>query len=249
MRYYVVSDVHGFYTPFIEALKSKGFFEDKEPHKLIVCGDLFDRGREAKELQTFIVDLMEKDEVILIRGNHEDLFMQLLDEDEGLPRWPHDVNGTYNTGLQLIEGDDTMSMIHPQRYVASARRTPYVSKIIPSMLNYFETDHYIFVHGWIPCFNQGGERYIRSWRDATLDLWENARWLNGMQMWGAGIKEEGKTIVCGHYCAAYGHSLIEGKGREFEAGADYSPFYADGIIAIDACTKYSNIVNCIVIED
>ena len=40
MKYYVVSDVHGFYTPLVSALKEKGFFDDKEPHKLIVCGDL-----------------------------------------------------------------------------------------------------------------------------------------------------------------------------------------------------------------
>ena len=39
MKYYVVADVHGFYTELITALTEKGFFEDKGPHKLIVCGD------------------------------------------------------------------------------------------------------------------------------------------------------------------------------------------------------------------
>ena len=75
MKYYVVADVHGFYTELIAALDEKGFFKDKEPHKLIVCGDLFDRGQEAVALQAFIVDLMKKDEVILIHGNHEDLIV------------------------------------------------------------------------------------------------------------------------------------------------------------------------------
>ena len=51
MRYYVVSDVHGFYTPLVTALKCTGFFEDTEPHKLLVLGDLFDRGSEAVKLQ------------------------------------------------------------------------------------------------------------------------------------------------------------------------------------------------------
>ena len=69
MRYYVVADVHGFYTEMISALKEKGYFDDKSPHKLIVCGDLFDRGSEAKEMQRFIIELLEKDEVILIKGN------------------------------------------------------------------------------------------------------------------------------------------------------------------------------------
>ena len=50
-----MADVHGFYTEMISALKEKGYFDDKSPHKLIVCGDLFDRGSEAKEMQRSIV--------------------------------------------------------------------------------------------------------------------------------------------------------------------------------------------------
>ena len=73
MRYYVVSDVHSFYTEMIKALTEKGYFEDKEPHKLIICGDMFDRGSESVAMQKFIMELVEKDEVILIRGNHEEL--------------------------------------------------------------------------------------------------------------------------------------------------------------------------------
>ena len=56
MKYYVVADVHGFCSILKDALKEKGFFNDEEPHKLIVCGDLFDRGGEAVELQNFILD-------------------------------------------------------------------------------------------------------------------------------------------------------------------------------------------------
>lgn len=36
MRYYVTSDVHGYFRELKSALSEKGFFEDKEPHKLIV---------------------------------------------------------------------------------------------------------------------------------------------------------------------------------------------------------------------
>ena len=75
MRYYVVADIHGFYSELKLALNEKGFFSDALPHKLIVCGDLMDRGAEAKEVQQFIIDLMDKDQVILIRGNHEDLMI------------------------------------------------------------------------------------------------------------------------------------------------------------------------------
>ena len=50
MRYYVISDVHSFYSETMQALSEKGFFEDKSPHKLNVCGDLFDRGSESVKM-------------------------------------------------------------------------------------------------------------------------------------------------------------------------------------------------------
>lgn len=54
MKYYVFADPHGYYTYLVEALKENGFFEDKKPHKLIVCGDLLDRGKETVKMQEFI---------------------------------------------------------------------------------------------------------------------------------------------------------------------------------------------------
>ena len=78
MKYYVTADVHGFYTEFCKALEDAGYFTDPEPHRLIILGDLFDRGREAVEMQAFILDLLAQSAVILVRGNHEDLFEVVL---------------------------------------------------------------------------------------------------------------------------------------------------------------------------
>lgn len=47
-RLHVVSDVHGYYTQMKSALEKAGFFSDDAPHKLIMLGDIFDRGHEAK---------------------------------------------------------------------------------------------------------------------------------------------------------------------------------------------------------
>lgn len=62
----------------IAALREKGYFEDEGPKKLIVCGDAFDRGKEAVEMQNFLADLVAKDEAILIRGNHDDLLEEFV---------------------------------------------------------------------------------------------------------------------------------------------------------------------------
>ena len=55
MRYYVVTDIHSFFKQMKSALEEKGYFKDNGPKKLIICGDLFDRGPQPKELEKFIL--------------------------------------------------------------------------------------------------------------------------------------------------------------------------------------------------
>ena len=63
------------------------------------------------------------------------------------------------------------------------------------------------------------------------------------------VIEDGKTIVCGHWHASYGHSKIHRKCTEFGPDAIFAPFNDKGIMALDACTAHSGFVNCVVIED
>ena len=258
MKYYVVADVHGFYSILKTTLEEKGYFKDKDPHKLIICGDIFDRGNETLEMQAFISDLIDKDEVILIRGNHEDLMVELVqDLEAGFGKSLLGVNysnGTTNSLMDLTNSDLVETKFNPKSMPNKFYNTDFYKKILPKMLNYYETQNYIFVHGWIPCFEQYVDyeveyKYQQNWRDAELTQWEQARWINGMFAASQGTIEPNKTIVCGHWHASYGHAVLEGKGKEFDKQSDFSPYYAKGIIAIDACTAYSKKINCIVIED
>ena len=244
-----ISDVHGYYTQMKSALEKAGFFSDTTPHKLILLGDLFDRGHEAKQLQQFILEQMEQDKIILIRGNHEDLFVELVTTDAGMPYSYHKSNGTYDTALQLTGFDPVMASIRHYDFADAAKDTPFYKEIIPAMLDYFETEHYVFTHGWIPSVPNRDKSYsyISSWREAGREQWNQARWFNGMDA--AQTADENKTIVCGHWHTSYGHSKYEHKGTEFGEDADFSPYYGPGIIAIDACTAFSGKVNCLVIED
>lgn len=170
MRYYVISDVHGYYTQMKSALEKAGFFSDTTPHKLIMLGDLFDRGHEAKQLQQFILEQMEQDKIILIRGNHEDLFVELVTTDAGMPYSYHKSNGTYDTALQLTGFDPVMASIRHYDFADAAKDTPFYKEIIPAMLDYFETEHYVFTHGWIPSIPNRDKSYsyISSWRKQTV---------------------------------------------------------------------------------
>lgn len=261
MKYYVVSDVHGYYTELIKALTEKGFFDDKEPHKLIVCGDMMDRGREAQAMEKFMLELLERDELIFIRGNHEDLMIQMLEDieesyDNGYTyvKRHHVSNGTLDTAAQLTGHSPTEIMRNTPEFLSEVRSTAFVSVLIPTSVNYFETMSYIFVHGWIPAIEGEWRKETYSfdpgWRSASKEDWKKARWHNGMKLAEeCGVKEPGKTIVCGHWHTSYGHSKYSKKCAEFMSDAIFEPYYSDGIIAIDACTAHSGIVNCILIEE
>ena len=248
MKYYVASDVHGFHKELCLALEEKGFFADHEPHKLILLGDLFDRGQDAGKTQDFVLELMERDEVILIRGNHEDLYEDLVTRDNGAGLRHHIKNGTYDTALQLTKFDSEKARICPQNFVESARQTPLYQRIIPAMQDFYETENYIFVHGWIPCNYKGGEyTYCPDWRNASETEWKKARWYNGIDA--SETAQAEKTVVCGHWNASYGHAFFENKGSEFGRDAIFTPYFGAGVIAIDACTVCSGFVNVLVIED
>ncbi|MCQ2409394.1 MAG: metallophosphoesterase [Clostridia bacterium] len=260
MKYYVIADPHSFYDEMIEALDEKGYFDDSNPHKLIICGDIFDRGRQADKMQEFVSGLIDKDEVILIKGNHEDLALTLAGNfhhyaENGLNWSHHYTNGTVDTFSQLTNLHINEMERKPGYCVTKMKNTDYFKKIIPAMKNFFETEHYIFVHGWIPCTALGTHGYIRDyiykedWRELDEEEWKLARWYNGMLAASRGVLEEGKTIVCGHYHTSWGHAYLEGVGSEFGEDSDFKPYYGTGIIALDGCTAYSHIVNCIVIED
>lgn len=259
MKYYVVADIHGYYSVLRATLEDKGYFKDKEPHKLIICGDIFDRGNETLKMQSFISDLIDKDEVILIRGNHEDLMLDLvkaLSEGKVDVLYGHHLsNGTTISLLELTNNNMLDARMITKEIANQFYNTVFYKKILPRMLDYYETDKYIFVHGWIPCYAQieGRDRkrylYQEGWRNTEPEQWAESRWANGMLAASQGVIEPNKTIVCGHWNTSYGHSKIEGKGSEFDEDADFSPYYSKGIIAIDACTAHSGKINCIVIED
>ena len=266
MKYFVITDIHAFYTLTRKALEESGFFDEKEKSKLIICGDILDRGKEVFETQAFILELMKENRVILIRGNHEDLLEKMLDEllygdlylfEMGTSHYIK--NGTWQTALTLSGLREDYALAHTKELVAKVKSSDFYRKILPDMVDYYETDNYIFTHGYIPVTADDGNtvyrtyksyRFNENWREASVIDWQNARWYNGMEFVckrRLGVKD--KTVVCGHWSCSYGHAEVDHKCSELGKNAIFDPFYSQGIIALDARTAFSKRVNCIVIED
>ncbi len=272
-KFFVMSDIHSFADEMFKALNDKGFDKSNKDHYLIVCGDLFDRGKKPLEVLKFVQSL--GDRFIYVRGNHEDLLFECVDEMiHGYePSSHHWHNGTFDTilGLCDLTRDDYWRMqvnaINDNNVfsVIEERMKPYLDFINKKSINYFETKNNIFVHGWIPgkpdpnndlsYYDVYGKYdiYDDNWR--TSSFWEYARWKNGMQQYQRGVKEPNKTIICGHWHCSWGWSNLLHQREEFPKKTEgdwlksFEPFIDDGIVALDACTAYSGICNCIVIED
>lgn len=269
MKIFVCSDLHSFFTPFKAALDEKGFEPNNPEHLLVVCGDVFDRGTESVAMFEFLDKLKN---VVMVRGNHEDLLVDLLSRGYSER---HDIsNGTTTTVADLVRLTGTNPS--STREVCSEVKK-LIMPFLDKMVNYFETKNYVFVHGWIPCdaadkfastpWYQNGRKfkYNPDWRDCSDLEWDAARWINGID---AGfVKKEkalepDKTIVCGHWHSSYGHywqavkkavaegkSIFEADSEEFGPKACFEPFKADGIMAVDTCTVYTGKVNVVVLED
>lgn len=260
MKLFAVSDIHSFYEPLVDALTNAGFFEAKDS-KLIVLGDALDRGSDAQKTVEFLLNLHREGRLIFIRGNHEDLYVRCLQaisshkiNEIASGMSVHYTNGTFGTLLQLsgMTSDEAVKL--PDELVKRCYNHLFYTELMEACVDYYETDTHIFCHGWIPAVAEGYDpfctyTYDPDWRNASTDQWRRARWYNGMELaCRFGITEPQKTIVCGHFRTSWGHSHIHHACTERGEDAIFAPFYADGIIAIDACTARTNKVNCLTFE-
>lgn len=247
-KFFVVSDIHGFYDELLDALGNAGFDPNNEDHWLISCGDNFDRGPCPEDVMVYLKVLPRK---ILIKGNHEQLLVECC--ERGYPG-THDIsNGTFGTINEL--GDAGSGYAFDKCCIRTLART---HAFLDSMVNYFETKNYVFCHGFIPvtCNDNLPPYYRRNrpyskmenWRDANQYQWDDAAWLCSFDMIEQGFGIE-KCIVAGHWHASYGRYMVDGTS-EFGPDADFSPFnYKNKLIMIDGCTAHTHKVNVLVLED
>lgn len=130
MRVIVVADIHGDNEKFRMALKSISL---KKVDKLILLGDLIDRGKKSKDVLDTILLLKDTGfkDIIIIRGNHEQMLLDSIENSDNEYIWLK--NGGDKT-LQSFRVNYSNQI--PQKYV----------DLIRSSIYYYEFLDFIFVH-------------------------------------------------------------------------------------------------------
>jgi hypothetical protein len=252
--YFVVSDIHGFHDELVSALKLKGFDINNPDHILIVVGDIFDRGSQARKVYEFLISI-PKERRVMIRGNHEDMFLDMVYKQ--FPDSYDFHNKTVNTFCQLVGIDEEFLLQYFNyadddamlRLQASAKGTwkNVVKQVVKQdvylwvssdeWVNFLELDGFLFTHSFIPFRN--GE-YNPNWRVDTYE--QEWKWAHSGCPWKLfqlgffkAESEKGKTLVFGHWNTSDIHKTV-GK----HVGFNTDIFYGDGFIAIDGGVQIKN---------
>lgn len=222
-RILAISDIHGMYDKFCELLRKVNYTPSVD--KLILLGDYEDRGQKSKEVIEMVHNMVNEWNIIALRGNHDQMFLDWLLTDDPFAAHVYFRNGGQQTlesycGLDWFETGNTYEdakhfiLQHYKHHISFLDSLPY----------YHETDKHIFVHGGI-------NPLYENWK---LTPPEEMIWIRDI-FFNNDTKTD-KTVVFGHTPCINLH------------GTEDIWFNGDKI-GIDGGCAYGLQLNCLVITD
>jgi len=168
-RIIAIGDVHG----CVHALETLVSDVAPDPNDTIVLlGDLIDQGRDSAAVLDFVLELGMRVNVVLIRGNHEEMMLAARDSEAALRYW------------EICGGITTLNSY---RYGAKLSDVPEAHwTLLEACRDFYETEQFIFTHAnYLPDrpMDQQPEHQLR-W--ALLDPEEVRPHISG------------KTVIVGH---------------------------------------------------
>ncbi|MFV0250294.1 MAG: metallophosphoesterase [Bacilli bacterium] len=178
INYYAISDIHGNLDAFKDALSN--IDRECDNTRLILLGDYIDGGKQSCEVLKYIRDLKNiyKDKIIVLMGNHEETFLEWLDDPEymvstfisnidTIMKFLSEMQlKTLNTTPNNNEEYINMSKLCAKYILSNHSSLICWTRNLP---RYFETDSQIYVHAGID--ERGCEKENRYWKNKTQDFY------------------------------------------------------------------------------
>ncbi len=195
-KIFAIGDIHGCLEKLEELMAKLDI--DRQKDTLVFIGDYIDRGKSGKEVVDYVINLQgQYHNVVCLLGNHEQMFMQYLEgSDEELYLGNGGVSTLSSYEIFLSDNIEKRRGKIPEAHW----------KFYESLLPYYETDGYIFVHA--------GIRPGVPLKEQTLDdlLWIRYEFIENE-------KDFGKTVIFGH--TPLMSPLIEKNKIGIDTGAVY----------------------------
>ena len=229
---FAVSDIHGHYELLIKVLNESGFDIKNLGHKLIVLGDLFDRGRENVLVYRYLKNLKTNNKAVILKGNHE-LFFRDLDDNNPLRVHFNYLHNGFDKTISEFSGIPINDLLEYTNYELKKRineNHPELLTWINDLPYYLETKNYIFSHaGFHP------DKALRDmdWRKA---VWTKSETLADIDFMSFGYR---KTLIMGHRPT----SIMGENNYDIHYSQDGQKIYIDGGVA------YGGKINVLKIEN
>lgn len=140
-NYFVIGDIHGMYD-LLDVLLGEWKVDSEQ---LIFLGDYIDRGNDSKKVLQTIMRLKDEYGAVLLRGNHEEMLLQWLDQPSSLANY-YLSQGGYNT-IKSFEIDNGYT--YKKQSLMFQAEYPEVVNLINNLPYYYQDSEHIFVHAGI----------------------------------------------------------------------------------------------------
>jgi serine/threonine protein phosphatase 1 len=192
-KIFAIGDIHGCFDKLC-ALMDK-IKIDFDNDILLFLGDYIDRGHNSFDVVEYLIDLKKHfQKIVFLKGNHEEMLEKYL---SGKDRLTYLINGGQQTLESYMKRSRTnSSSLIPQEHL----------DFFESLLLYYESDNYIFVHAGLR------ENIPLEMQNPADFLWIRKDFVNS-------DFDFGKRVVFGH--TPYAEPLIEPNKIGIDTGAVY----------------------------
>lgn len=223
-RILAISDLHGCYDEFQELLAEAAYQPEKD--QLYLLGDYMDRGPKSKDVIHSVKALVENDGAVALRGNHDQFFIDWLEDPvDGMRRLA--VNGGMETIVSFLGDIDVDSEDKAVwRKWAETISDEYADVVafIRDLPFYATDDDFIFVHAGI---------------DPSLDDWRETSEHDFIWIRSPFLETDlhiAETVIHGHTPVINLHG-------------SHDIYYRDKKIGIDGACAYGGQLNALEIVD
>lgn len=161
LKYFVLSDIHGQYEKLEQLLR----FWNPDTEQLVLNGDYIDRGFDSYLVLKRVQELHRQYGAIVNRGNHEDMFLNWLENPINQSAY-YFGNGGKATIFSFVDELGIFYKSTEELRDQIMEKSHDLIQFIQQMNLYKETDRFLFVHA-------GVNLYMSDWRksDPSDFLW------------------------------------------------------------------------------
>jgi serine/threonine protein phosphatase 1 len=154
---FAISDVHAHYDAMKRRFDQIRPFLDKGDHRLIMLGDYIDEGKDSYRCLQLAYDLQQEygvDQVVALRGNHEEWFLDFL-FDAGDDWLAEDDNYRTSRTFLLDDQREKLDQMHSREEILSylkdciKKNHKELIAWLKKLPYYYETETQIFVHAGV----------------------------------------------------------------------------------------------------